>query len=266
MYGIFLDGESKTGKTTVGSAIEADLARDYKVYKAVAGSFYRRLTVLALEAYGGTYDAEDLSWLEDAVGSAIDSREAYNEDRDWADINSKEIDELVSVAGQFPITQAAGKQWWPIMADLALEQGADVLVVDGRNPRSKLADWRSKHVMPIALDLCVYCDPEVAALRYVQSQGVTKPSERQLTEARDNIMKRRELDRNRSVAAYVEPPNQIDFDSGVSDAGEVVYQSFQADIAELPQVIRFDTTHSPLEVTQVTAGALSRAALDYLKK
>jgi cytidylate kinase len=265
MYGIFLDGESKTGKTTVGSAIEADLAKDYQVYKAVAGSFYRRLTVLAVEAHG-EYTHGDLSWLEDAMKGAIASREAYSEDRNWDAINSKEIDELVSVAGQLPIVQAAGKEWWPVMADRALAQDADVLVVDGRNPRAMLADWRAGHDMPIALDLCVYCDVEVAALRYVRSQGVLEPSDAQLTDAKDSIVKRRALDRNRSVAAYEEPPNQIDFDSGVSDAGEVVHQAFQTNIAEPPQVIRFDTTHSPLEVTQVTAGALARAALQYLNQ
>lgn len=266
MYAIFLDGESKTGKTTVGAAIEADLAKDYKVYKAIAGSFYRRLTVLALEAYGGQYAHDDLTWLEDGIRDAIDSREAYNEDRNWEDINSKPIDELVSVAGQFPITQAAGKEWWPIMADTALRQGAEVLVVDGRNPRAKLAEWRATHDMPIALDLCVYCDPDVAAQRYLGAQDVAEPTAEQLAATRAEIMKRRELDRNRSVAPYVEPPNQIEFDSGVSDAIQVVGQAFAADVPERPQVIRFDTTHSPLEITQVTAGQLARAALDYLKK
>ena len=265
MYAIFLDGESKTGKTTVGSAIEADLINDYKVYKAVAGSFYRRLTVVALELHGGTYDHDDLDWLEADIVSAIESREAYNEDRNWDSIDSKEIDELVSVAGQLPITQAAGKEWWPIMADMALRQGADVLVVDGRNPRAKLAEWRATHDLPIALDLCVYCDPTVAAQRYARSQGIKDPTEQQLADAEASIMKRRALDRNRSVAPYIEPPDQIEFDSGVSNANKVVQQAFTADIAEPPQVIRFDTSHSPLEITQVTAGQLARAALSYLK-
>lgn len=263
MYGMFLDGESKTGKTTVGAAIAADLAKDHKVYRAVAGSFYRRLTVLALEAHGA-YAPDDLSWLEEAVRRAIAGREAYNDDRDWNTINSLAVDELVSVAGQFEITQQAAEEWWSITADTAAGQAADVLVVDGRNPRAQLAEWRMAHDLPIALDLCVYCDPAVAARRYVQAQGVADPSAAQVAAARDSIVARRELDRRRAFSPYIEPPAQIMFDSGVSDARQVVQQAFTADVAEPPHVIRFDTSHSPLEMTQMTAGQLAHAALDYL--
>jgi cytidylate kinase len=266
MYAIFLDGESKTGKTTVGAAIAADLSKKYRVYKAIAGSFYRRLTVLALESHGGTYTHDDLAWLEAAIQRVIAGREAYNEDRNWDAINSKAIDELVSVAGQFPATQAAGNEWWSIMADPALQNDAEVLVVDGRNPRLQLAEWRLTHELPIALDLCVYCDPEVAAQRYVHSLGAANPSAEQLATAQAEIMKRRALDRNRPAAPYVEPPDQIVFNSGVTDAAEVVRQAFTADVSEPPQVIRFDTTNSPLPLTKVTAGQLARAALEYLDK
>ena len=263
---IVLIGFPGTGKTTVGAAIEADLAKDYKVYKAVAGSFYRRLTVLALEAHGAVNTDDNFDWLEPAIKNAIESRAAYDETRNWDTINTKEIDELVSVAGQFPVTQTAGKEWWNIMADLATQQGAEVLVVDGRNPRAKSAAWRANHDLPIALDLCVYCDPDVAAQRYVSSQGVADPTAEQLAAARSEIVKRRELDRNRPAAPYIEPPNQILFDSGTSDPAKVVLESFETAIDDPPRVIRFDTTHSPLEMTQITAGQLARAALDYLNK
>jgi cytidylate kinase len=266
MYAIFLDGESKTGKTTVGSVIEAELAKDYTVLRAVAGSFFRRLTVAALENHGGSYSHEDVEWLEGNLAEVIESRAAYDEERDWSAIDTKQIDELVSVAAQLPITQTAAKEWWNITCDLAAEKDVDVLIVDGRNPRAKSADWRAKHDMPIALDLCVYCDPTVAAERYVRSQGLQSPSPEQVVEARNKIMQRRNLDRNRPVAAYVEPTDQIEFEPGLDDIEQIVAQSFKADVSELPRVIRFDTTHSPLELTQATAGNLARAALSYIEK
>lgn len=266
MYAIFLDGESKAGKTTVGSAIEADLAKDYHVLRTLSGSFFRRLTVAALEMHGNSYDVADPGWLEDAVTKVIGSRIAYDESKDWSTIHSKEVDDLVSVLGQLQIAQDAVKEWWPIMGDSALKQGVEVLIVDGRNPRAKSAKWRANHHVPIALDLCVYCDPDVAAQRYMYSQGVAEPTPAQLAEARGQIMQRRELDRNRTAAPYIEPPNQVEFDSGISDAAEVIKQAFAADVVDPPRVIRFETTHSPLEITQVTAGALARAAIDHLNK
>ncbi len=266
MYAIFLDGESKTGKTTVGSAIEADLAKDYHVLRTLSGSFFRRLTVAALEQHGLPYDATEAEWLEGTVRDVIDSRVAYDETKDWSGIHSKEVDELVSVLGQLQITQDAVKEWWPIMGDAAIAQGVEVLIVDGRNPRAKSAKWRANHHVPIALDLCVYCDPDVAAQRYVHSQGITNPTAQQLASARDMILGRRELDRNRAAAPYIESPNQVEFDSGISDATQVVEQAFSSEVTNPPQVIRFETSHSPLEITQVTAGALARAAIDYLQK
>ncbi|CAN5360400.1 hypothetical protein BH09PAT4_BH09PAT4_04730 [soil metagenome] len=266
MYAIFLDGESKTGKTTVGSAIEADLAKDYHVLRTLSGSFFRRLTVAALDLRGGDYDSTDQEWLEGAVAQVIDSRIAYDESKDWSAIHSKEVDDLVSVLGQLQIAQDAAKEWWPLMGDAALKQGVEVLIVDGRNPRAKSAKWRAEHDVPIALDLCVYCDPDVAAKRYVYSQGATDPTPAQLAEARAQIVQRRELDRNRAAAPYIEPADQVDFDSGVSDETETVEESFAADVVDPPRVIRFDTTHSPLEITQVTAGALARAAIRRLNK
>lgn len=267
MYGIFLDGESKTGKTTVGLAIQKALSQNYKVHSAAAGSFYRRLTLLALEMHGG-YSPGDTSWLETYLQRAIDSGSAYDETRDWTKTHSKEVDELVSVAGQFEFMQAAGREWWYKTADLALSQSADVLLVDGRNPRAKLASWRADRpgVMPIALDLCVYCSPEVAGERYARVHSNGKPTPEQVAVACNSIAERRRLDRTRAATPYVEPENQLLFEPRDDDAALAIRKSFEDVVDEPPRVIRYDTSNSPIEVNLLQAGSLANFAIDYLKQ
>jgi cytidylate kinase len=265
MYGIFLDGESKTGKTTVGLAIEKALSPKYKVYTAAAGSFYRRVTLLALEIKG-EFGGGDTSWLEENLRTALQNDQAYDEQLDWEGVHSQAVDELVSVAGQFDFMQAAARDWWYKTADIALSDGADVLVIDGRNPRINLATWRADHldVMPIALDLCVYCSPEEAGVRYARDHTEGEPTPEQISAARDKIAERRQLDRTRKATPYLEPENQLLFDPLTADAQKAVIESFETATGEAPRVIRYDTTSSPMEVTLRQTGALAASAIGYL--
>jgi cytidylate kinase len=267
MFGIFLDGESKTGKTTVGQAIEQALSPYFKVYTAAAGSFYRRVTLLAIEKHGD-YKPGATDWLDGSLRDALASDRAYDESRDWSDVHSKQVDELVSVAGQFDFMQAAGLDWWQKTADLAFQQGADVLVIDGRNPRKKLAPWREQHPgdMPIALDICVYCTPEIAGERYARAHTDGEPTRAQISEARDMIAQRRHLDLTRTATPYVEPEDQILFDPLSGDAAKTIRESFETSEDAPPRVIRYDTTNSPMSVTLRQAGALAQSAVSYLER
>lgn len=266
MYGIFLDGESKTGKTTVGLAVERALSPYFKIHTTAAGSFYRRVTLLAVELHQAA-DGADTAWLEAALKEALASDAAYDEERDWTNAHSPKVDELVSVAGQFEFMQAAGRDWWHKTADLALEQAVDVLVVDGRNPRKKLARWRAEHpdAMPIALDLCVYCTPEEAGRRYAADYADGEPTADQIAAATAMIDNRRHLDRSRAASPYEEPANQLLFEPLTGDAVTTIRESFESAKGDPPRVIRYDTTESPMPITLHQAGALAQSAVEYLK-
>jgi hypothetical protein len=101
----------------VGLAIEKALSPKYKVYTAAAGSFYRRVTLLALEIKG-EFGGGDTSWLEENLRTALQNDQAYDEQLDWEGVHSQAVDELVSVAGQFDFMQAAARDWWYKTADI----------------------------------------------------------------------------------------------------------------------------------------------------
>jgi hypothetical protein len=150
---------------------------------------------------------------------------------------------------------------------MAFQQGADVLVIDGRNPRKKLAPWQEKHPgdLQIALDICVYCTPEVAGERYARVHTDGEPSADQISEARDMIAIRRDLDRTRKSTPYIEPENQLLFEPLSGDAAATIQESFETADGDPPRVIRYDTTKSPMSVTLRQAGALAQSAVTYLK-
>jgi cytidylate kinase len=265
MQAIFLDGEAKSGKTTVGNAIRAALSGKYKVHSAVRGAFFRRLVVLALEINQGKSAPDDTSWLDETLKDAIASEMAYDEDRDWSTIESAEVGSLVAVAGQYDFVQAAADEWDVRTANHAVMEGAEILLIDGRNPRAKLSDWCKTNNVPTALDLCIHCDDEIAGVRLLMSRGVTKPTAEQLAEATQSIRARREMDRTRLHSPYIVPANQLEYDADQVAAEDIVKQSFADIVTDPPRTIGFDTSHSSVDHTRPIVSALARAAVLFPK-
>jgi cytidylate kinase len=265
MQAIFLDGEAKSGKTTVGNAIREALAGDYRVHSAVRGAFFRRLVVLALEINQGKPIPTDTSWLDEALKDAIASDMAYDEDRDWSTIESAEVSGLVAVAGQYAFVQAAANEWDVRTANHALMEDAEILLIDGRNPRAKLSAWCKTNNVPTALDLCIHCDDEVAGARLLMSRGIAKPTKAQLEEATQNIRSRRQMDRTRLHSPYVAPADQLEFMPERDSAEEVIKRSFADTVTDPPRVIGFDTSRSSVEHTRPLVSALAKAAAAFPK-
>jgi cytidylate kinase len=265
MQAIFLDGEAKTGKTTVGHAIREVLSEDYKVHSAVRGAFFRRLVVLALEINQVKPTPTGTSWIDEALRDAIASDMAYDEDRDWSTIESAEVSGMVAVAGQYDFVQAAADEWDVRTANHALMEDAEILLIDGRNPRAKLSVWCKANNVPTALDLCIHCDDEIAGARLLMSRGIAKPTKAQLEEATQNIRSRRQMDRTRLHSPYVAPANQLEFDADHSTAEEIVQQSFADTVTDPPRTIGFDTSNSSVDHTRPIVASLAKAAVLYPK-
>lgn len=256
---IFLDGESKSGKTAVGRAIKKRLEQEnYSVELIVAGNFFRRLTWLALQQKpAGASDG----WLEKAVLNVLDGGEIYDNDYDLATLEEPEVDRLVSNVGQLDFVQAAANPWRFGAADKALAGGADVIMLDGRNLRSKFKDWLAKHNASVALELVIACRAEVAAGRYLHDAGNKNPSEVELAATTRMIMDRRSADRNRAKAPYIDPVDPVKLVAGVHNVAEALAKAYDSNTANPPHPIVFDNSEVPRDIGLATVSELASLAI-----
>lgn len=258
MLAIFLDGESKSGKTAVGRSIKKTLENHgYNVRLIVAGHFFRFLTKLAIERMPlGVADISD-----DTIRSVLNSAELYGEMPEAESLNTRQIDKWVSRVGQRGFVQDAANDWRVKVAQKALEDGIGIVLLDGRNLREKLGGWAKQAGVPTALELIIACRPEVAAARYL---GRNHPTAERLAAAAKQIAERREMDRKRTEAAYAEPANVVNLRPGIEHIGHAVQEAWGEDTANPPRPIRFDNSDVPLKtglatVTELAVESVARA-------
>lgn len=254
MITIFLDGESKSGKTAVGRHIKQTLeAEGHRVRLIVAGNFFRTVTWLILQK-GSDKDLESISKEVLEVPELTDE---YNDSQ----LQSNEVDALVSQVGSLDIVQEAAIGWRINAAQRALDDGIYILLYDGRNLRSKLSDWSSKAGVKTALELIIYCHPDVAAKRYLSDEGNKNPSEAELKQTTDMITTRREMDRKRKEAAYVDPDDPIRLVAGTDNAKEAIVEAYEEEVANPPRPVLFDNSEVPLADGLATVEELTLEAV-----
>jgi cytidylate kinase len=159
---ITLDGPSKTGKTHLGSHMRTELAPevDGLIRFDSIGNFFRRMTAVIIEEVGPTPDeAEMLAQLYKVIVSEV----AFDNDRDWPDLGSDEINNLASTVG--PHAQSTLETWADRASAIARAQRTDLWIVDGRNPSRTLGSELKKPDMHLVLDLFVHTEVEMAAER-----------------------------------------------------------------------------------------------------
>lgn len=255
---IFLDGESKSGKTAVGRAIKSRLEQeDYSVELIVAGNFFRRLTALALAARPSSA-SED--WLAPVVQKVLAGSKIYDSDYDVSGLESPEVDALVSSVGQLDFVQAAANPCREKAASAALANGADVIMLDGRNLRAKFASWLENSQVPAVLELVIACRSEVAARRYLADNGNKAPSTAELASAQQMIEARRLADRQRTKAAYADPDNPVVLVAGQENVANALALAYKASVPNPPRPILFDNSEVPRDIGLATVSQLALLA------
>ncbi len=264
-----VDGESKTAKTTATDAICTALKNHgWRVYEADAGSFFRRMTVCALETLGfDDLNIEDPNIATQDLYTALKriiGADAAFTDRDWPNLQSNLVERYVSVVGNATMAQNAKEVWFDKITKDAVARKSDILVINSRNPRERLRKWQS----PV-LDMLVYCEPGEAARRILFARGIEKPSNKQLAAQTADVERRRFLDRNRDKYVYVDPRHVIAYeDTTAGGVEQIVEQSWSLDSVhdaaeDLPATIRLDTTRINLKQTKAIISALALAAVNY---
>lgn len=258
---VSIDGGAKTSKSTVMSAVADILQTKMRAKTADAGAFYRRVTAAVFNVLG----AEDLTnfteqQIDKAIDQAIANGTAFDDDFVWGDLERPSVSRWVSVTSKRPIVQQEAMKWWAITASQA-RSDADILVVNGRNPRIHLAEQLQNGEVKIVLELFTMCQPREAARRKLLGHGITDFTEAQLAEETQGIIDRRNLDLTRPTDTFIEPTNLLPY--ALSDQPkEVVQKMWQGSKSEVPLPISFDTTHmTKLEMIDA-AQKLALAALD----
>lgn len=259
MVAIFLDGESKSGKTAVGRHMKAVLeSNDKKVRLIVVGLFFRTVALLTLRQ---SFDTDSEQAQIEAVKSVLSSPELY-EEVDEAALQTPEVDAWVSRIAQLDFVQAAAHEWRVNSAQKALDDGIDVVLLDGRNLRAKLADWLSKTKVPVAVELIIFCRAEIAARRYLSDSGNKAPTDAELQKTTAMITERRNMDRHRNEAAYHEPVDPIVLRPGEIQAIDALQDAFKDGVSNPPRPILFDNSDVPLADGLATVEALATAAIE----
>jgi cytidylate kinase len=263
MRTILVDGESKTGKTSVGEAIVDGLtSQGLQVYSADAGAFFRRLTAAVFGRLGldpETVPAIDSRDLETTLVKAARDGDAH--DGDWGDLEAPGIGRYVSVVGRYNDAVRAGDEWYVMTAQRAGHRRSDALVVNGRNPRGRLA---GHDIGELSMELLVQCDPWVAGTRVLRRAGICNPSEGQIRKAAGEVMERRLSDRTRETHPYRDPVYAVPYELGHSTPAEVIAATRRY-VSDEPFPIRVETTSMPLSPMRAGVQELAYTAMGLVK-
>jgi cytidylate kinase len=245
LLAVYIDGETKTGKGAASRAVaDALQAAGYAVYYDVAGNFYRRFVALVrrelnLDEAAALPEGDALEHVAERLYSSGIIFEIHD---DLGDLQRPAISNSVSILGTLPLAQRAGQEWFGRAAQQALSTGADVLVLDGRNPRDRIR--QAEVPVRTVLDLYMRCEPEEAARRALRTQAIEDPSSDQLEHERLNVIERREQDRNRPNTPFIVPSVYVMFAPHDMTALQAINQSWQRHgNNELPLTITLDNTH-----------------------
>ncbi|MDB5169841.1 MAG: hypothetical protein JWN82_237 [Candidatus Saccharibacteria bacterium] len=247
LLAVYIDGETKTGKGAASKAIVEALTQKYHVYYDVAGDFYRRYVALVRQ-YLELDEADELprgSVLEQAAQAIYETRQAYDRTLDLGDLQRHAISKSVSVLGELPLAQQAGAEWFKLSIEKAHEAEADVIILDGRNPRRRVEDELPNLTIPVhtVLDLYMTCEPAEAARRAWLNRGITDPTDEQIAAETEHVLGRRNRDRQRADRPFISPTATVIFNPDTMTAKEAVDQSWQSHGGEaLPLAITIDNT------------------------
>jgi cytidylate kinase len=265
---IYIDGETKTGKGAAGLAISESLrAAGRNVYYDVAGDFYRRFVAIVRQdmQLDETAPLPTGPELEQTAAAVYESRKPFSPDPELGDLQRPAISESVAVLTQLALVQQAGIEWWLESVRSAVSSGADVIVLDGRNPREKVAKATAAEGPKVetVLDLYMTCGVEEAARRVLLSRGVTAPSADELQAQTDAVEQRRQQDRNRTESPFTAPTASVIFMPGIGSAEAAVAHSWQPQNGhELPLSIMLDNTHLAKPDMLTAVSDLALAALN----
>ncbi len=263
-----IDGESKTGKSTARDG----LVRAYEVngrivYSDSAGEFYRRLvglTRLVLRLNEDDPLPRDKNALTLAAETVIRQEAVFSKSTDVGDLERPSIKNSVAVLAELPVAQAAGDEWYVKTAELSIARNADVLVIDGRNPRAILdKGLQGKDFLyRTDLEIVVTCTPEVAAERSLRHE--LNPSIDHITDETEKINSRRIRDRNRPINPYRMPDSYEVYRPGISDAPFVIASVWKALGSEiLPRPIVIDNSLLTRDQLWGAMSDLCVASLEY---
>ena len=249
LLAVYVDGESKTGKGAAGESIAQTLTdRGEAVYYDVAGDFYRRYTAMVRRELG-LDEADELESgeaLDTAAQNLYQSGRAFERDPELGDLQRPAISDSVATLAKLAVAQAAGAEWFMRSLQAAADQGASVIVLDGRNPRDRVNDELPQLpniAVRIALDLYMTCDPGEAGRRVLVSRGVAEPTRAQIDAESSIVATRREQDRRRSDRPFVEPSESVSFWPAHQSAHEVIDHTWQTELfGSLPATVTLDNT------------------------
>jgi cytidylate kinase len=272
LLGVYIDGETKTGKGAASKIIASSLSdKGLNVYYDVAGDFYRRYVAQVRKHLELTDDDPLPSGkvLEDAARIVHEKRLAFEKDDTLGDLQRPAIGTSVSVLGELATAQRAGDEWWVITVKMAKDAGAEVIVIDGRNPRLRMEGVmkRSGVIVKTSLNLFMTCDADEAARRSLLGTGTPKPTVAQIAAERVNVISRRERDRQRVENPFILPIKSVPFIPAVMSVSSVVRQSWhkQPDGSELPTTITLDNTNISKPEMLAAVSSLACAAVDFMQ-
>jgi cytidylate kinase len=264
LLAIYIEGETKTGKGAASEAIANALkAQGVSIYYDVAGDFFRRYVAI-IRRQLKLKETDDLPArveLEAAATALYENGEAFSVDSALGDLQRPAISRSVSLLGELPIAQKAAVDWYAQAVKQAAAAGAQVMVLDGRNPRRHVEE----HVRvpgvttKTILDIYMTCEPVVAAARVLTGTGVDHPTVEQLALIVENIAQRRALDRSRAEWPFWWPETHVSFVPGEQLARQAVATSWQSEPAPLPIVI--DNSYVPKQTMWTAVAELATFAL-----
>jgi hypothetical protein len=204
--------------------------------------------------------------LEQMAAIVYASRRPFTPDPTLGDLQRPAISGSVAVLSQLPLVQQAGAEWY-LQAILAAQAAhAEVIVLDGRNPRQRVADVAAANGLQVstALDLYMSCEAEEAARRVLLARGIAQPTAEQLSAQTAAVTTRRDEDRNRAERPFTAPEVSVPFRQGIGAAEAAVTASWQPEgDHELPLTIMLDNTHLAKPDMLAMVATLAATALDH---
>lgn len=261
MQAIFVEGETKTGKGAASEAIAETLRQDgATVYYDVAGDFFRRYVAMVRRelGLGEAADMPDASVIIATATKIYEAGQAFALDASLGDLQRPAISRSVSLLGEQAIAQQAAAEWYGASVQQAIESGADILVLDGRNPRDHVERQAAARGLSVETILDVYmtCEPREAAHRLLALNGETN-----LESEMQTIADRRARDRTRAEHPFIEPAISLSCVPGKCDVAGLIAQSRQPhEGAAVPIPICVDNTNVTKKAMLETVAALTLAA------
>lgn len=266
MHIVSLDGPAKAGKTCIGIELTRQFEADYQAEYHVAGDFYRSVTAALIDEYKLAEDQPlpEGPELDANIEHVLTSARLYG--GDWGDLQRPAVNDRVSIIGSRAVTQAAADGWWHRISHGAAANGTELLIVDGRNPRQRLAEPLNELGHDITLDLFVTCTAEEAARRILAGKPYrnTNPTREELAAETEKVTARRNLDIARVTNPLVEPNNPVIVNG--QSAEMVIAEAMLPDEhgTPLPRSAYYDTTGIDKATMRHRAVAISLAAVSMI--